>query len=244
MRWFYLIFGLIAYLFFNTIFIYMAGFLTNFMVPKSMDVPLSNLTLAQAFWTDVTLMLLFALHHSVAPRPFFKRWLARLLPSHLERSVYVLMAALLLGMVLWHWQPLPMPIWRVEQGGVVYLIHGVFIVGIITSLVAMFQTDHYELFGLRQILLYWKNQPYFPPPFNEKGLYKWVRHPMMLGTLLVLWATPHMTAGHLLFSVFLSCYIFIGIFFEERDLEATLGALYVDYRQRVPMVIPFIKRSH
>ncbi|MBF0155298.1 MAG: isoprenylcysteine carboxylmethyltransferase family protein [Magnetococcales bacterium] len=240
MRMIHFIFGLVAYLAFNAVFVYFAGFLAHVYVPKSIDAPLVGGRVAEAFWIDGGLLLLFAVHHSVAPREFFKKWLLQHIPAHLERSVYVLLSSLLLALVMGLWQPIPLELWRVESVPGRWITHGLFMIGVVMSLVASFHIDHYDLFGVWQVHCHLLQRAYAPPPFDEKGLYKVVRHPIMLGTLIALWATPLMTVGHFLLAVFLTTYVFIGMFFEERDLLATLGEPYAAYRRRVPMIFPFV----
>lgn len=235
------IFGMTGYLLFNAVFVYFAGFLSNFQVPRSIDTPPTGMSVPLALAVDGGLLLIFAIHHSVAARPFFKKWLTGTVPFHLERSIYVIISSLLLAFVMWGWQPIPVELWRVDQPVLVTLIDGLFLVGLVVSLVATFQTDHSDLLGLRQIHFYLRNQPYTPPPFQEKGLYRVVRHPIMLGTLIVLWSTPSLTLGRLVFASILSSYIFVGIFLEERDLSATLGESYDHYRKKIPKIIPWIK---
>jgi protein-S-isoprenylcysteine O-methyltransferase Ste14 len=80
-------------------------------------------------------------------------------------------------------------------------------------------------------------------PFRVRWFYKLVRHPIMLGFFIAFWAVPTMTLGHLIFSIGMTVYIFIGLIFEERDLVTQLGDDYVQYQRRVPMLIPFTKRG-
>lgn len=238
MRSVYLIFGLAAYVLFNGVFAYFGGFLFNFYVPKSIDFPAMETSVVQALVIDGALLALFAVHHSLVPRTFFKEWQKKHIPPPLERSVYVMVASLLLALLMWQWQPVPWELWRVESVYGRWIVTTLFVAGVFGPLAASFQIDHYDLFGLRQVLCCFRNIPYTPPKFEEKGMYRVVRHPIMLGTLLALWATPTMTAGHLLLAVVLTVYIFVGIFLEERDAMAALGAPYATYQERVPMIIP------
>ncbi|HPM82688.1 MAG TPA: isoprenylcysteine carboxylmethyltransferase family protein [Candidatus Anammoximicrobium sp.] len=86
-------------------------------------------------------------------------------------------------------------------------------------------------------------RPYTPPPFSARSLYRYVRHPMMLGMLLAFWSVPTMTGGHVLFSALMTGYIVVGIHMEERSLLRKLGDDYRDYRERTSMLIPAFPES-
>ncbi len=187
-----------------------------------------------ALAVDLGLLLLFGLQHSLMARPGFRRRL----PPALGRAAYVLASGLALGLLVLAWQPLPATVWRVEQPFAYGLLVALFVAGWALSVYATFVIDHFELFGLRQAWRHWRGEAAPPPVFREVSLYRWVRHPMQLGVLIGLWATPAMSAGHLLLAAGMTAYVLVGLWFEERDLSVELGPAYADYRRRVPRLIP------
>jgi protein-S-isoprenylcysteine O-methyltransferase Ste14 len=232
------IYGLASYLVFSLSFAYAPAFIGNFLVPKTIDTgPDSGL--AHAILIDAILLGIFAIPHSVMARPAFKRWWTRIIPHSCERSTYVLISSLLLILIFWLWRPIVTPVWDVE-GWPAALLTAIFWTGWLIALMSTFQIDHFELFGLRQVVDALRGAASRTQAFKTPLLYRLVRHPLMLGLLLAFWATPHMTAGHLLFAVLNTAYILVGVRLEERDLVAEFGATYEQYRDHVPMLMPRI----
>jgi protein-S-isoprenylcysteine O-methyltransferase Ste14 len=176
-------------------------------------------------------------------RPAFKRWWTKFVPPPVERSTYVLVSSLLLGLLFWQWRPIPATVWNVGHPSARGLIHAVFWTGWAIALASTFLIDHFDLFGLRQVYLYASGREYRPPAFRTPGLYRYVRHPLMTGFLLAFWATPTMTLGHLLFAVATTAYILIALRLEERDLVSFHGEQYRAYRGQVGMLFPLRRGS-
>lgn len=235
------LYGLASYLIFSASFAYTPGFLGNFLVPKTIDGG-PDTTPAHAVLIDAMLLALFAIQHSVMARPAFKRWWTRIVPASCERSTYVLVSSLLLVLIFWQWRPITATVWHVE-GLAAATLTAVFWSGWVIALLSTFQIDHFELFGLRHAIDALRGAAERVQVFQTPLLYRIVRHPLMLGMLLAFWATPHMTAGHLLFAVMNTAYILVGVSLEERDLVAAFGPTYRIYRQRVPMLLPLSTRS-
>jgi protein-S-isoprenylcysteine O-methyltransferase Ste14 len=235
-----LAFGVFAYACFVAAFAAGADFVTGAGFVRGLDAG-AELSAPAAIAVDVALLALFGISHSVMARPAFKRRWTKVVPHAAERSVYVLVASLCLGLAFWQWRALPDsigPLWNVASAGLRGALWALTAAGFLLAVASTFLTDHFDLFGLRQVWLAARDRPYEPVPFKARALYRLVRHPMMLGLLLVFWAAPTMTWDRALFAIGMTAYIAIGIAFEERDLERTFGESYRRYRREVRAVIP------
>ena len=236
------IYGIVAYCIFLIAFLYAIGFVGNLFVPKTIDSGVKP-TLLKAILTNIILLSVFALQHSIMARPKFKEWFTSIFSHAMERSTYILLSSLALLLVYWQWQPITILVWEIENTILSNILTGIFFLGWLIVLLSTFMINHFELFGLAQIYDNLKNRKTSNPKFQTNYFYTLVRHPIMLGFLIAFWATPVMTLGHLLFSVVTTLYILIAVkYLEEKDLRKYIGEDYETYQKEVPMIIPFTKK--
>jgi protein-S-isoprenylcysteine O-methyltransferase Ste14 len=231
------VFGAVAYLVFFGTFLYAIGFVTGIGVPKTVDTG-PVVPWMEALVVDVLLLSAFAIQHSGMARRPFKRWLTRFVPASVERSVYVLLASLILIAIFWQWRPIPDVVWQVAHPQIATAVMGLSLFGWLLVLASTFLISHFELFGLKQVALNLAGKPMPQAKFRTPMFYKLVRHPLYLGFIIAFWAAPVMTAGHLLFAAVTTGYILVAIVLEERDLVHQFGDEYRRYRERVSMLLP------
>lgn len=238
-----LLYGISAYVIFLVTFLYAIGFVGNLFVPKSIDSGTEPSTV-NAIVTNILLLSVFALQHSIMARPAFKKWVTKFIHPAIERSTYVLLSSLALILLYWKWKPMTSVIWEVQNETLALVLTGIFFLGWLIVLLSTFMINHFELFGLTQIYNNLKGKLTPNPKFQIKYLYTLVRHPIMLGFVIAFWATPVMTLGHLLFAVITTSYILIAVkYLEEKDLKNHIGEAYSNYQKKVPMIVPFSKTA-
>jgi protein-S-isoprenylcysteine O-methyltransferase Ste14 len=237
-----MILAMIAYAIFFATFLYLIIFVGDFSFATITVDEGPQAPIATAVVIDLALIALFGVQHSVMARQGFKRWWTRVIPPSAERSVYVLMASAALIVLMTSWRPIDAVVWNVTSPLLYDLIWVAFWAGWATVLLSTFLINHFELFGLQQAWLHVRGREPAPPSFRTPLFYRWVRHPLYLGFFIAFWATPEMTAGHLLLASGVSLFMLIAIQYEERDLVGYFGRDYEEYREKVGMLIPGVGR--
>lgn len=238
------IYGTISYLIGLGALVYWFGFMGDLsFLPKTIDSGSSG-PLAGSLLINIGLITLFGIQHAVMARKWFKKAITRFIPAVSERSTFILATGIVLSFIMWQWRPIQIDVWNIQHEVVKLIVIIVFWSGWALLVFSSFLINHFELFGLQQI---WFNLVKKSVPeisFKMPLLYKVVRHPMMLGVLIGMWIFPHMTVGHLVFALSMTCYIVIGVKMEERDLIANHGENYAKYKEQVPALIPSLRKRN
>ena len=241
-RWAILLYATVCYAGFHAVFLWMVMFLNDVPFLPSVNSGTPR-PWAAAIAINLGLVLLFGLQHSVMARRSFKKAWTQIVPEPAERATYVLATVACLALAFAFWSPMTTTLWRVEQPVAFYVILAVQAVGWATLVWATFALNHFHLFGLTQAWSAFRGRPVPHLEFRTPAIYRVVRHPIQLGILIGIWAAPVMTVGHCVFAMAMSSYVFVGLFFEERDLVRQFGERYLAYRKSVPKVVPRLWRS-
>jgi methanethiol S-methyltransferase len=241
-RWIFLVYGVGGHVTFLATYAYMAGFVGNLFVPKTIDSPIGGQT-AHAVPINLLLVAMFAVQHSVMARPAFKRLWTRLIPQPIERATYVWMSIAVSILLMWQWRPINALVWDIKQPIVRGSLWSLFAAGWLAVPLITLLISHFDLFGTRQVWLFWRNKPYTNLPFRTPAVYAYVRHPLYLGWGLAFWAIPTMTVGHVLFAASLTAYMILASIIEERDLVAHFGQQYREYQENVGRFMPWLARG-
>lgn len=231
-----LAYGFLSYTLFLGVFLYMIGFMGDFLVPRSLDTG-PETPFGTALFVNLGLILIFSLQHSVMARPGFKSVWTRVVPKSVERSTYVLFSSLALALLMWQWRPIGGYLWNLNGTMFENVAWAGFAFGWLFLLASTFLVNHFDLFGLRQVVHAARGTEPKQLAFAERYFYKFVRHPIYVGWLMLTWITPVMTVGHLVYALGMTAYILTAIPFEERDLIAIHGEKYKRYQDRVPALL-------
>ena len=238
-----LVYGCVCYLIGFGSLAYAILFLNNLLVPRTIDAG-SPAPMGIALVVNLGLAGLFAVQHSLMARASFKRALTRWIPAFSERSTYVLCSGLALIALYAFWQPLPQAAWAVETPALRVTLHVLQALGWVWLVSSTFMLDHFELFGIKQVVANARGEALPAMRFRTPGFYRLVRHPIQLGVLVSFWATPDMSVGRLLLCVLITGYILVALtVFEERDLVRSFGSDYTRYQRRVGMLMPRLRRQ-
>lgn len=237
----FLVYGIASYIVFLAAILYAIGFAGNLVIQKTIDGS-PRMPLAFAFFNNASLLLLFALQHTVIAGPAFKAWWIRTIPTELKRSSFVLLSSLCLLLLMRQWQPVGGTVWSVEDKAARGMLHIAYLTGWSIVFISTFLINHFDLFGLRQVWLYFTGKPYALLPFRTPDLYRLVRHPLYMGFLVVSWAAPVMTITHLLFAILTTLYIVTTIRIERKEQAAHSSQKYINHKESIQMGMLFFKR--
>jgi protein-S-isoprenylcysteine O-methyltransferase Ste14 len=240
-RLIYFAYGLLCYAAFGATYAAFCGFTGNLVLPKTIDQPAAG-PVAVAIAVNLLLFLAFAIQHSVMARPAFKGVWTRIVPQPIERATYVLASCAVLVLFMWQWRAIDIVIYDVQNPIGRGVMWALFAAGWLMVPAVSLMISHFDLFGMRQVWHHLRGRDAAPLPFRTPALYAHIRHPLYVGWAIAFWATPTMTAGHLLFAVVLTGYMAAAALIEERDLVAHFGRQYEDYRRDVPRYIPRLGR--
>jgi protein-S-isoprenylcysteine O-methyltransferase Ste14 len=182
---------------------------------------------------DLSLVLLFAVPHSVLLLPRVRRWMASRIPGQLNSCVFCMVSCLSLWAMMLAWQPIAGTCWHLGGGALasVMLLAGL-------SWLLLGYSMHLSGFGwqtgLTPFLAWMRGVPDPPRRFERRSLHRWLRHPIYVSFLLVCWLVPVMTWDRLVLAVGFTGYIYAGSWAKDRRLLGFIGAEYRRYMAEVP----------
>ena len=207
-----------AYLIFICVAIYGVCFMGNIWISQSIDAK-PQMPLVPALLIDGSLLFLFILFRTVKGNISLRRYWNYVVPSPIEGTTNILFSSLLVGFILWQWQPIGRVVWEIDNNKAKTIIHIIYFNGWILMLLGFLLNHPKGLFGLKESWLKFRNRPLRKTGFKSFFFHKIVRNPLYLGMLICLWAAPTMTVSHLFFAMLITLYIITIFQLEEKNLS-------------------------
>jgi protein-S-isoprenylcysteine O-methyltransferase Ste14 len=208
-----------------------------FLLTGSPELISLNFHAREALWWDAGLSMAFFIQHSGMVRRSFRKRLAHFLPGEYEGAVYAIVSGIMLLAVIVLWQK-SAPAFRVSHGVFRWLFYVAYLLSFVGFIWGVRALKVFDPYGLRPILGRLRGREPRPMSFVVRGPYQWVRHPLYLFMILMIWSCPDLTCDRLLFNGLWTVWIVIGSILEERDLVLEFGDVYRQYQRKVPMLIP------
>jgi protein-S-isoprenylcysteine O-methyltransferase Ste14 len=197
-----------------------------------------HLSEKSALLIDAFLSIIFFLQHSILVRKGFKQWLGKFMPDVYHNAFYGLTSVIALLLVLVFWQKSPTII--ASADGIVYwILRGLFCICLAGFFWGVKSLGSFDALGVKPLMRYISNRPAKQQQIMARGPYGWVRHPLYLFLIVIIWSCPVLTLDRLLFNILWTLWIVIGTYLEDRDLHREFGSEYHEYSSRVPMLIPY-----
>ncbi len=184
-------------------------------------------------WYDGGLAILFAVAHSVMLAPSTRRRLTRWIPFAFYDSLFCVVTCVSLLVLFVFWRTSETSLWHLS-GWAEAAIRIPFYACWIALLYSLSLTGLGYQNGWTPFY-YWLRRK--TPPrreFKPRGAYKYIRHPVYLSFLGLVWFTPHMSLDHAILTAVWTAYIFYGSVLKDRRLERFIGTPYKQYEQQVP----------
>lgn len=203
--------------------------------PAPVDI---GLGMAGGLLADTCLCLLFFIQHSIMVRRRFRLWLTRTVRADFHGALYAAASGSCLMILVGLWQPIG-PVWWTPEGALRWMLMAVFLAAGAGAWWGSRSLGEFDALGVKPAMQAFDSEkPPAAPPFAVRGPYRWVRHPLYLFSLVIIWAGPVFTADRLLHNGLWTVWIVIGATMEERDLVDCFGDAYRTYQQTVPMLLP------
>jgi protein-S-isoprenylcysteine O-methyltransferase Ste14 len=186
---------------------------------------------------DTLLCFMFFVQHSTMIRKSFKNRLRKIIPTHYHGAFYSISSGTILLILIIFWQDSHLYIFN-QQDGARTLFRIIFFSSIGLFVWGCLALGSIDFFGVEPIIANIKGTKTIAIPFIVRGPYRWVRHPLYLAMLLLIWSCPDVSIDRLLFNILWTVWIVVATMLEERDLVDGFGEGYLDYQRKVPMVFP------
>jgi protein-S-isoprenylcysteine O-methyltransferase Ste14 len=197
-----------------------------------------HLSERNALLIDVFLSMIFFLQHSILVRRGFKQWLGKFMPDVYHNAFYGLTSGIALLLVLVFWQKSSTLIASANDF-IFWLLRALFCLSLAGFFWGSKSLGSFDMLGVRPLMRYIGNRPGKQQQIMAKGPYGWVRHPLYLFLIVIIWSCPVLTLDRLLFNIMWTFWIVIATYLEDRDLHREFGSQYHEYSARVPMLIPY-----